>query len=634
MISLKHRIINWLSLFILLASMTMITYAWISNVYQYDQGIIGKAAASYFSGGTGTSEDPYIIAEPKDMYDFAALNNLGLFDTQTYYFKLADKDTGDPTVIDFGAAGVPTLYQSIEPVGDNDYPFKGIFIGNDSTLKSLTIDGDGKQDIGLFGYVESGASITNFFIDGFTILSNPSTLDDKTDFHTHNDGLFNRATGYLVGHLGFGAILENVFVIGPTIQSLSNADANRTQYGMIGYNESDAGTIVGGPRGLYEFTLEAYSFWNQVNNALNAYYDYYINGSSTLKLTDAFSYTLLGGVYTFIGINSGYSFSNLKISATPGDTDPIYLYDMMKNDGYSIIYNDMQYSRENLDLIGPISFINVNTSLQTADISVLDGLTGVVTPALGTTFNPTNYPKAFILYVRVDDPTNLGQIAAYFQQGKEFAYYAGFDSSGNYMPNYSFNNKTKTIPIGTSGVLSNIAINNAFCAVSVNESTGDLTVVDPNVDDYDYFIYMLGLYNGNITIDEIDLVFPPAELTEESLTAVSKVDFVSAVTDVLDANAGKTYANYTFSYLNFGYSLTEYQKIQVEIQRASNGAFSIYITYDITDTSLFYFDIINTQLSSLTVYVNSTSVYEYTGSNKIIEIELNYDDTVSVNAYN
>lgn len=117
-------------------------------------GMEGEATGSYFESGVGTESDPYIIANAKQLYYFAWLQDMGFFNAatttvtsedgstkpkiQTTYFKIKD----GLTTIDASAYTLP-------PVGIEKYPFVGNFDANNCTITGLTIS----NKIGT-GYIE------------------------------------------------------------------------------------------------------------------------------------------------------------------------------------------------------------------------------------------------------------------------------------------------------------------------------------------------------------------------------------------------------------------------------------------------------------------------------------------------
>jgi|GEM_PF-1938787 len=602
-----HGVLSVLILFLFLFT----SYAWYQNIYNYPNDVLGRTKVNYFADGVGSQADPYIIAEAEHVFNLATLQNLGYFNDQQYYFKVSDLN-GNPTTIDFNDPSVADIYKTIEPIGDETYPFLGYLDGNLSIIKGITIDGNGKQDIGVFGYLgyndlnsdgdlldldEFGSEVFNLFIDQPTIFSNPSSTDDKTNFHTHNSGLQNRATGYIAGHLGSLAILDNVFVVAPTISSLLNDDQNRSQYGLIGFDETTNGEIEGGAQEAYDFTLDGPSAYNAIIHAQNTYSSYFINGSSSQVLGDVLS----NGVLTF-----GYSLSTLRISPTPGDPDPVYLYDQLVADGYAIGTGGSEYQRENIDVVGEVRFFSTY-------YQIFQNLGAFTTPAVGSTFNPNNHPDALFLYVRpTNNPQDLGNVTGSYGGGGQLSYLSGYDSNGNYIPNRGYNNKNSpgVINFGSSGATQTMTANNAWAAI-VEEADGSMTIVDETVVP-DYYVFLLAVTNGQITFNNIVFEYLPSTLTQEQFERVSTVDFINA--DQIPTIRSNL-AGYTFSLVYFNYEITSNQTLVAYTERLTNGTgYNIYIDYTISNSSFFYFDIYNVNMHSINLYINNTYVSTYTNT--------------------
>ena len=136
------------------------------------QGDCGDEGPSEFSetitfttglfDGSGTEEDPYIIATTDDMDELASQVNNGNNYSGTYFLMTADLDYSGKTYT---------------PVGNEDNPFKGHFDGNFHSISNVVINAPGADDQGLFGYIGiagtvanlvigSGSSITGFYYVG------------------------------------------------------------------------------------------------------------------------------------------------------------------------------------------------------------------------------------------------------------------------------------------------------------------------------------------------------------------------------------------------------------------------------------------------------------------------------------
>lgn len=107
-----------------------------------------------YSGGTGEPNDPYLIATPED------LNSIGTdpCDWDGHFKMIADINMASYSYTT--ALIAPDTHWSSEFQGT---PFTGVFDGNDKTIFSLVINdgGGGNEYLGLFGYIDSNASVNN-----------------------------------------------------------------------------------------------------------------------------------------------------------------------------------------------------------------------------------------------------------------------------------------------------------------------------------------------------------------------------------------------------------------------------------------------------------------------------------------
>lgn len=112
--------------------------------------------AGLFSGGTGTSEDPYIIANARDfkhidIYCTSGYGSLAASDfLGAYYQQTAD--------IDFKNV-------QMAPIGDSDNQFTGTYDGNNKELQNVNISETGAF-AGIFAYVNGSASIKDLTVSG------------------------------------------------------------------------------------------------------------------------------------------------------------------------------------------------------------------------------------------------------------------------------------------------------------------------------------------------------------------------------------------------------------------------------------------------------------------------------------
>lgn len=118
----------------LVIAFTATTLAWFSTKTVVDfPSSYGSTQASYFAGGDGSEDTPYLISSPVHLYNLAWLQYLGYFNMREgfnngraqNYFRLSNS-------INLGGMAIP-------PIGTQEYPFIGNFDGNGKTINSFTV---------------------------------------------------------------------------------------------------------------------------------------------------------------------------------------------------------------------------------------------------------------------------------------------------------------------------------------------------------------------------------------------------------------------------------------------------------------------------------------------------------------
>lgn len=185
-----------LFLCIVLVCQAAISFAWFSSTESADVSISGTSISNYFAGGDGSTDNPYIIKFPSNLYYLSWLQNLGRFEEKKY-FKISD----DITTLDMAGA---LNGGAIPPIGTEANPFLGEFRGNGKVIANLWVSSnpddwyvqpaqeafgdismDGITDVGFFGYasqkslevVNEGdpsvikAKINNFYLENLEITA-------------------------------------------------------------------------------------------------------------------------------------------------------------------------------------------------------------------------------------------------------------------------------------------------------------------------------------------------------------------------------------------------------------------------------------------------------------------------------
>jgi hypothetical protein len=145
--------------------------------------------ANWNDMGSGTSTDPYLIANK------AQLKDIGV--------SSCDVDSTAGCTSDFSIIEPINLNnETFIPIGESTNIFTGNFNGNNNKISKLSISEGGTSDIGLFGKV-CGSNISNIIIDGLSVIGSSNV-------------------GAVVGYLRCGAIIDNVFVENGSVSGVSS----------------------------------------------------------------------------------------------------------------------------------------------------------------------------------------------------------------------------------------------------------------------------------------------------------------------------------------------------------------------------------------------------------------------------
>ena len=174
------------------ASYTKPNYAW-----------DGRTIATGYHSGSGTVNDPYIIANGDELAFFAQQVNAGV----TYegvYFKLSHNISLGS--YEFGTIGTDTNY------------FKGVFDGNGHTISGLNINSS-QQYVGLFS--QTSGTIKNLGVSG--------TVTQTTEINLSSAGV-------LVGQLLEGGTISDCYTTGTLT---SNSTYTVHCGGLVGYSKGE-----------------------------------------------------------------------------------------------------------------------------------------------------------------------------------------------------------------------------------------------------------------------------------------------------------------------------------------------------------------------------------------------------------
>jgi hypothetical protein len=297
--------------------------------------VYSSAPAFAFSGGSGTSDDPYQITDCVELQSIST-NSLDSFQLQNSI------DCSDTENWNGG--------QGFDPIDG----FRGFFDGQGYAINNLTINRPLEDSVGLFG--EFYGTVVDVGINGSITGSNyvgglvARTANGSTVLGAEVDVevVGNDNVGGIVGMLNYGTIEKNAFFGAVT--------SNNKAGGIVGYyayggnlhdNYFDGGTIAGviagGILGGFEaggVDKNVYNNWARgvVTSSVSAggIIGQVISGGSYLSITDNFAAVMVTGAGSLGGIlghndgtdqpvviDNSYFDTNLGVSDCVGSNDGI-----------------------------------------------------------------------------------------------------------------------------------------------------------------------------------------------------------------------------------------------------------------------------------------------------------------------
>ncbi len=243
--------------------------------------VTGSSDGAYYASGQGTSDDPYIINQPRHLYNLAWLQYLGTYNKDTdndgsideVYFKVEGTKATDDSdaILDMNGWVLP-------PIGTKDNPFVGNFNGNNTIIKNLTVsntfsdygdnhpyytyNNDDEQEvmsestftqpqiIGFFGVIGVGKETsgyeytTNITVEGAAYTEANLVYDTYVDNITIQNNTENQEllAGLLAGYVNAPIIQSGVgygkfnFASGTKNLSSSNTPSGATINGVSNYS--------------------------------------------------------------------------------------------------------------------------------------------------------------------------------------------------------------------------------------------------------------------------------------------------------------------------------------------------------------------------------------------------------------
>jgi len=279
-----------------------------------------------YSGGSGTSGDPWQIANTDDLIDLSTTST----DWSSTFIQTAnitfDADEQNVDWDDDGTANWDAQDQlGFSPIGNVGTKFTGTYDGQEYEISNLFIDRSSTDDVGLFGF-NNGATIENLGVVDCDISGKDQVggllgfnTNSSTVTNSYSTGAVDGTTyvGGLVGAMTINSIIENSYSTGAVtggdqVGGLVGTDQN----GSIEYCYS-VGTVtgssnVGGFIGLNVGETLTANYWKTDNGALDDTGSGTINNinetsDADMKLQATYSGWDFTNVWSFVsGVNNDY----------------------------------------------------------------------------------------------------------------------------------------------------------------------------------------------------------------------------------------------------------------------------------------------------------------------------------------
>ena len=181
----KAALITGISFIVLSVSLAIPSLAWFAKAQTSSRldGLSGTAHGSYFNGGDGSKDNPFEINNPKQLYYFNWLQDLGYFnmpnDGKTAIDQLYFKLTSDLDMTGY----------TLPPAGTKQYPFVGNFDGASHSISNLVITNDEsalKQADPPKGATYSDGTLSQAQIVGFFGVVGSLDGSDKVNSYTYD----------------------------------------------------------------------------------------------------------------------------------------------------------------------------------------------------------------------------------------------------------------------------------------------------------------------------------------------------------------------------------------------------------------------------------------------------------------
>ena len=263
----KRFIMIITTIVVCLVFVVTMSYAWFTESNTKKTTIDGSTPTAYYKSGDGTKDNPYVIARPVHLYNFAWLQYMGTYNKLDSdgnliptYFKIESDETDDNgnAVLDMSG----TNYSILPPIGTEENPFVGNFDGNNTIIKGLTTSSNDfklkpasvkdytePHILGFFGYVGQTSTTITGYDSSINTISN-LYIDDYTVKNTSNspDVLVGLLAGYANAQINNSGVLTAQFDLVSGTTSYSSY-GKISKYSLIGDYNADNFTWAGKPSG-------------------------------------------------------------------------------------------------------------------------------------------------------------------------------------------------------------------------------------------------------------------------------------------------------------------------------------------------------------------------------------------------
>ena len=177
--------------------------------------------AKGFAGGTGTQEDPYLIATAGHLYSAG------------FYKDAWFEQTDDIDLSEFSDL------KGWEPIGSPEEPFQGHYNGNRHQISNLVIDRPEDDNVGLFGYISENAILSGIRLENVQIKGN-NNVGGLAGF-SHGSVSSSSVTGSVSGNVDVGGLIgRNDEGSIEECYALAEVCGYEDAGGLVGYNSWNA----------------------------------------------------------------------------------------------------------------------------------------------------------------------------------------------------------------------------------------------------------------------------------------------------------------------------------------------------------------------------------------------------------